>query len=762
MRKKICGLMNWFLTLCVCFCTLTACTLKETAPSDPVAYAENIAPEEVREGDRIVIVGEEAFNAVSKWNRGTGIESAVVRKDPREEKDALIYLSDDTEVFTVENSDRGMVFHGEHGYITVPSGDKKLELTPEIQDGSYWKLSEERKLHASAVNENGELTEYYIGYRTKTDTYGAFDAAEDNIPNTSPFLFYKITDAYDRRDQYEDAYKLKMVHTTDVHGTIFYDDGTDWQLRMARIAGMVNEARSTTGEKRNDTVILLDGGDVFQGSLLSSLLGWQPLSAVFDIMDYDAVALGNHEFDKGLRYVMDSDGTMMDYTRNGVDYVNAIPWVTCNLFQNGEKVEGLREYVILDKTALDSQGEELPVKIGVIGFAEDYKASVDVSNFIDAGYEIMEDYDYAMSLATKLKEEEGCDAVILLCHGDSKNIADNLKEGCDIDLVLGGHLHTFKHGETEYGLKYASNGNKADSLTNADFVFRKKDGKTVLEAVTNVHPAYIYENGEELYDTEENLKTMDRDVYVAGNDYLLLLAEILNIRIGYITTPAMRYEYLPGSRKRSCTAGNWIASIIQRGTESDIAFINSGGLRKDYTIPEGSDRRYINAGDVYEMFTFDDPFVCFEITYEELLTAFNYSNSDGGWGILSRMVGIDCYYDALSEPRVVFALVTYDGEAIYDHGVWMDGWKDKKVTVGMRRFCAENDRVSSDGQHNPFVAWSETDRLIKKDIEAADTALNVLGEEAAANNGHLEIDTKAHFLEMDYVNGQAVEIQRGE
>ena len=68
------------------------------------------------------------------------------------------------------------------------------------------------------------------------------------------------------------------------------------------------------------------------------------------------------------------------------------------------------------------------------------------SVFTGAGYEIREDYDYAMSLAKRLKEEEGCQAVILLAHGDSGVIAENLKEGCDIDLVLGGHLHgRFEH-----------------------------------------------------------------------------------------------------------------------------------------------------------------------------------------------------------------------------------------------------------------------------------------------------------------------------
>ena len=99
----------------------------------------------------------------------------------------------------------------------------------------------------------------------------------------------------------------------------------------------------------------------------------------------------------------------------------------------------------------------------------------------------------------------------------------------------------------------------------------------------------------------------------------------------------------------------------------------------------------------------------------------------------------------------VYAIVTKDGEAIYDHGVWLDGWKDKKVTVAMPSYSAVSDRVATDGTHNPYTAWAETNRVISKDISSVDAVMKVLMDEAEEKNGLLEIDTTAHLLDMDYI-----------
>ena len=725
-------------------------------PQQPVnedgPYAEKIGFSEVQANDRLIIVAEEYGRTISERPRTYGVDSDVVRGGTQQEKQVINYIADTAQIFTAEPTGQGLLLQDDKGYLCVNSEEQVLGYLPEKATGCYWNPEQETYMKTESVNAEGSPETVYLGYRTKNGLFSYFFTKKNgDLPDTGTISLYRINDSYDKREKYEHGYNLKVLQTSDIHGFIAFDDGTDWQQRFARNAFTINQARSTTGQKRNETVVLLDGGDVFQGSLLTSLLGWQPLSAEFDALDYDAVAIGNHEFDKGLRYVMDADGTMMDYTLNGESYVNTIPYVTCNLYLNGKKVEGLRDYVILDKVAIRETGEELPVKIGVIGFAENYGSAVMAEFFNKAGYEIREDYAYAESLAKQLKEE-GCNAVILLCHGDSGEIANHLSEGCDIDLVLGGHLHVLQHGETPWGLKYASPGNKSDSINNADFVFDQENGKTVLKAVKNVYPDYITQSPKALYDTPENMKTMDRQAYVIGNDYLLLLRDMLATRIGYITRSAGRYDYLPDGGNMSTSGGNWQASMIQRIGGGDIGITNSGGIREDYDVPEDTGRRYIKAGDVYTMFPFDDPVITFELTYEELLSAFEYSFTSGGHGLLSRMVGIDVYYDLDQEIyHRVLAIVTYDGEAIYDHGVWKEGWKDRKVKLATRGFCAESDRTQEADEHNPLTAWRETSRVVSDGLDIADGALNVLGEEAKANNGELYVDTRAHYINKDYI-----------
>lgn len=77
---------------------------------------------------------------------------------------------------------------------------------------------------------------------------------------------------------------------------------------MARIAKIVKDARANAA---NDGVLLFDGGDIYQGTPVSNLIYGNALRAAYDKMGYDAVALGNHEFDWDVtKYATDAEGTM--------------------------------------------------------------------------------------------------------------------------------------------------------------------------------------------------------------------------------------------------------------------------------------------------------------------------------------------------------------------------------------------------------------------------------------------------------------------
>lgn len=692
-------------------------------------------------GDHIVLVDDASLTAVSRWNRKYSVESARVWIGTRTDTSILTRLSDDVQIMEVIADGDSFQLRGENGYLCLsPDGrkvsfrdDRSLAASCTMQDGH---------LLLSVLDSEGTEQNRYLSYDDSSTLYSLIYPDGDNVP--SSFQIYHVNEAYEASLKQEDTYVLPLYETSDIHGAYIYDDGTEWQMRMAYMAHLIKEAGTVNGEYRRDRIVLLDGGDVFQGSPITSLLGNQPMSAIFDQMHYDAVMVGNHEFDNGLSEVMDLDGTMIDYTRNGELSVNTTPYVISNLTRNNRKIDGLRAYLILEKTAADRNGNELPVRIGVIGFASDYSSSVARDRFILEGYQTAEDYETLKNLAHTLKHSYNCHAVVVLAHADSKRTAEALGADSDVDLVFGGHLHKLIHGETDDGIKYVSPGNNAGSLAHCSLLFRNQKGSAKLLRAKEAHAEYLTDNPPLLYDKPENTALFDPDVSAAGNEYLLLLSGIFNLEIGYITVPATRYDYLPESGKHASSKGNWVSSIFMRAAEADVGIINSGALRLDFTIPEGKDRRTIHISDIYAMFPFEDSIYCFEITCEEFLAAMQYAVGDGGWGLISRMSGIDCIYQ--KNPAKVCMIRTEAGEVIYDNGVWADGWKDRTLTVALNSFAAETDRVSESGMHNPFVSWIDTPKHIRTISNEAEAVIDVLSAEAKESDGLLQFDTRSHFI----------------
>ena len=542
-----------------------------------------------------------------------------------------------------------------------------------------------------------------------------------------------------------DTFTLPLFETSDTHGYLADTTGADVQYKLAYISDKVQDVRGHGAACRSDLAMLLDGGDIYQGNSLSNLLNGQSLAAAYELMDYDAVTIGNHEFDWGIENTVQADRTMMDSALEGAAMVNDTPVVISNLFCNGEKVSFAQDYVILEKTAVDSAGNELPVKIAVIGFAEDYASSIMYSKFTGAGYSIVSDFSIPEAIAAALEAEGACDATVLLCHAPADEMAGGLSETTAIDLVLGGHSHINICGQTENGLPYIQPACYGGAYAYAELTFSQTSGTAVFNGVQNSGCRSTTDNPDLLLDLPENAGELDGAVVALSDIAIGMIYDILHSEIGYITVPALRYDYLPGSGKRSTTAGNWMSSIIRRGTGADVGFVNGGGIRMDINIPEGQDRKSVRASDVYAMFPFENRLYCYELTYEEFLTLLQYALTESGASLLSRMDGIDCYFT----EETVNAIVTAEGEAVYVNGVWKDGWREKTLRVGVSEYVATTDRPAGNF-HNPLLAWSETERLISNETVDVEAALSVLAAEAAQSGGLLYIDDQPHLICSSY------------
>ena len=175
--------------------------------------------------------------------------------------------------------------------------------------------------------------------------------------------------------------------------------------------------------------------------------------------------------------------------------------------------------------------------------------------------------------------------------------------------------------------------------------------------------------------------------------------------------------------------------------------MNSGGIRAGFPIPEDNNSRIITLQDIYEMLALNNEICVFEITWEELEKVLAYSLTKRGELLFTEGTGFTCYYT----DKTVQAILNNDGETIYDHGTWKDGWKEKKVRIAIVEFLATADRTDPDSHlANPFCEWINTDRFIGKADTQIEGAIRVLTQEAMENDGHLAIDTRPHFINRDY------------
>lgn len=535
---------------------------------------------------------------------------------------------------------------------------------------------------------------------------------------------------------------LPVMETTDIHGYIVSREDDFFHYRMAYIADKAKDIRGRGAEYAKDRLLLLDGGDLYQGASISNLLGGQPVSAAVDRMDYDAVALGNHEFDWGIENTVDPDATMPDYEWAGSRQVNDIPVLCANLYLDGSRAPFTKDYVIVEKTARSSSGETVPVRIGIIGFAVDYAGSIMSSRFTDRGFTIKEDYTIADGLAEELEASGQCDATVLLVHGAADYVAAQLEWNSAIDLVLGGHSHARKSGRRGSGPVFLQGGRYCEHYSSADLKFMRdqKTGKVSFTTVVNLKNVAVSASFDQHRAEGQNAEDLDEDVLAVCDAAIAATALEGDDVIGYIDVDATPY-YLRGSGDRATSISNWMCDILRRIGDADVSFVNSGGVRT--TFPLGAaPTRDITVANVYEMFPFNNTTYVYEITYADLLRVLRYALTDSGGSLFSYMTGIDCLFrgDSVVELRK-------DGATIYQNGGWTGDWASRTLLLAVSEYLATTQRTDSrTGQSNPLPGWNGTARLLSNDLVDNESAVVVLKAEAAVSGGLLSIDTTPHFI----------------
>lgn len=220
---------------------------------------------------------------------------------------------------------------------------------------------------------------------------------------------------------------ITILHTNDVHSQIEPLPGNHYKYPnlggFARRATLVEQIR-----QENPNTLLLDAGDIFQGTPYFNYFGGELEFKLMSMLNYDVATLGNHDFDNGL------DGLLSQLPHAKFDFVSANYG-----FENTILDGKIQPYKIIVKDG---------IKIGVFGLGVALEGLVNKNLSKETTWQ--HPIEIAQDISRELKEIQKCDLIICLSH-IGYHYKKNPDKVCDlqlaaqtkdIDLIIGGHTHT--------------------------------------------------------------------------------------------------------------------------------------------------------------------------------------------------------------------------------------------------------------------------------------------------------------------------------
>ncbi|OPA31325.1 2',3'-cyclic-nucleotide 2'-phosphodiesterase [Bacillus cereus] len=334
----------------------------------------------------------------------------------------------------------------------------------------------------------------------------------------------------------ESTVNLRILETSDIHVNLmnydYYQTKTDNKVGLVQTATLVNKARE---EAKNS--VLFDDGDALQGTPLGDYVAnkikdpknpvdpsyTHPLYRVMNLMKYDVISLGNHEFNYGLDYL------------NKVIEKTDFPVINSNVYiddhdGNDENDEHYfdKPYHILEKEVVDEAGQKQIVKIGVMGFVPPQIMNWDKAN-LEGQVKAKDIVETAKKMVPKMKAE-GADVIVALAHSGvdksgynvgMENASYYLTEVPGVNAVLMGHSHT-EVKDVFNGVPVVMPGVFGSNLGIIDMQLKKVNGKWEVQKDQSKPQLRPIANskGTPLVESDEKLVNEIKDEHQATIDYV--------------------------------------------------------------------------------------------------------------------------------------------------------------------------------------------------------------------------------------------------
>ncbi|WP_299784680.1 bifunctional metallophosphatase/5'-nucleotidase [uncultured Marivita sp.] len=434
-------------------------------------------------------------------------------------------------------------------------------------------------------------------------------------------------------------YSLTILHTNDFHARFEpiskYDSGCSAEDNdagecfggSARLMTAIGDARA-----RSNNHILVDGGDQFQGTLFYTYYKGKLAAEMMNQMGYDAMTVGNHEFDDG-----------PEVLRGFVDTVE-FPVLMSNADISGEPLlsDAIQKSVIIERG-----GERL----GLIGLTPQ-----DTHELASPGPNVIftDPVDAVQGEVDRLTEE-GVNKIIVLSHSGYNTDIRVAENTTGVDVIVGGHTNTLL-GDMEGAV-----GSYPTMVGNTAIVQAYAYGKFLGEL--NV-----------TFDDEGNLTEavgapLIMDAAVAEDEATKARITEAAVPLDEIRNKvvASTAEAIEGNRDvcraMECSMGNLVAdAMLERVKDQgiDIAIANSGGLRA--SIDAGD----VTMGEVLTVLPFQNTLSTFQITGETLIAALEngVSQVEDGSGRFPQVSGMSFAVDLTKEPGSRVSDVMIGGEPV--------------------------------------------------------------------------------------------------
>jgi 5'-nucleotidase len=422
-------------------------------------------------------------------------------------------------------------------------------------------------------------------------------------------------------------YTLHILHTNDMHSRIEsinrFDSTCDAEGEaagecfggVARVKTAIDAKKAELGDAN---VIVLDAGDPFQGSLFYSTYKGAAEAEFMEKIGYDAMAVGNHEFDDGPVKLAEF-----------IDMVS-FPVVSGNLELSGEP---LLDGKVENHVVLEVGGQ----RIGIVSAL----ATDTVETSSPGAGVLFEDEIAALTENVAALEAEGVGIIIALTHvGLNKDIAI-ARAVPGIDVVIGGHSHTLM-----------TNGD-AETPAYPELV----DGRPVAQAYAYTkylgHLTVTFDAAGNVIDAGGDPMLLDAAV-TPDADFLERIAEmgapIEELKTRVVAETA---EEITGTRElcraQECPMGNLIAdAMLDRVKDQgiEIAIQNGGGIRA--SIDAGA----VTMGEVLTVLPFQNTLSTFQVTGAAIVAALEngVSQIEDGAGRFPQVAGLSFAFDASAAP----------------------------------------------------------------------------------------------------------------